>query len=366
MGHMKKSLEEIRQLNLRQLLAQRFDGDQSKMAEGIHRGVSTIRKYLSPSRERTINNTTARSIERSLDLEAGFLDSEYHGNHSIYYVTLKVSRNFTYDVVKRIQDYSEAVECSALLGEFDVLIKVEVETYHDLQVFYDKLSRLPGVQRTRTYPAVETIRWQNQQSAYEALKDPNTFKNYADEYKHQRILEYMDEIRKLENGSITSHDSQVNAVNLNELMLTVKRTFNCIRLHNEFYPDAQGYKEAEKECIANKVVSKRIITLPKAFTSDPMLHVEFATLLDSAKELIEMGSKVRFLFIEDWINTSENIHPECFAVVDDEFVYLKETEKRSRLLTRHNELNMYKTAFRANWTRSMSLEDLIDHNGAAS
>jgi len=143
MGHMKKSLEEIRQLNLRQLLAQRFDGDQSKMAEGIHRGVSTIRKYLSPSRERTINNTTARSIERSLDLEAGFLDSEYHGNHSIYYVTLKVSRNFTYDVVKRIQDYSEAVECSALLGEFDVLIKVEVETYHDLQVFYDKLSRLP-------------------------------------------------------------------------------------------------------------------------------------------------------------------------------------------------------------------------------
>jgi len=363
---MKKTLEEVRQSNLKLLLDIDFEGDIFKMSDAIHRGVSTIRKYLSPRLERVINNTTARLIERSLNLDVGYLDSEYHGNLSIYYVTLKVSRNFTYDVVNRIKDYSEAVECSALLGEFDVLIKVEVPAYHDLQVFYDKLSRLPGVQRTRTYPAVETIRWQHQQSAFESLKNPNKFTNYADEYKHQRILEYMEEIRKLENGSISSNDSLINAVDLNALMQTVRKEYNSIRLHDETYPNEQGYLAAEKERIADKVISKRIITLPKAFTTDPMLHVDYESLLETAKSIIAIGSKVRFIFIEDWMTTSENVSPECFAVVDNQYVYLRESEKRSHLLTRHSELNRYRHAFNVNWDRSMSLDDLTAHNGMVS
>ena len=363
---MKKTVEEIRQSNLKLLLNDRFEGDISEMAIAVHRGVSTIRKYLSPRRERTINNNAARTIERNLNLETDYLDSEYHGNLSVYFVTLKVSRNFTYDVVKRIRDYTEAVECSALLGEFDVLIKVEVATYHELQVFYDKLSRLPGVQRTRTYPAVETIRWQNQQSAFESLENPNEFTNYADEYKHQRILECMEEIRRLENGSISSNDSHVNGVDLNTLMLTVRHEYQSIRLHDENYPDEQGYVAAEKARIADNVVSKRIITLPKAFTENPMCHAEFESLLNTARELIDIGSQVRFLFIEDWMRTGDNITPECFAVIDNQFVYLKESDARSHLLTRHEDLDRYKNAFKVNWNRSMSLDDLVSHNSTAT
>ena len=359
---MKKSLEEIRQSNLKELLDDRFDGDIPKMAGIIHRGVSTIRKYLSQSRERVINSNTARLIERNLDLEAGYLDSEYHGSNSIYFVTLKVSRNFTYDVVKRIQDYSEAVECSALLGEFDVLIKVEVPTYHDLQVFYDKFSRLPGVQRTRTYPSVETIRWQRQQSAFKSLKNPNKFTNYADQYKHQRILEHMEEIRKLENGTISSDDQHINGVDLNALMLTVRREYRSIRLHDENYLDEQGYIEAEKARIKDKVISKRIITLPKAFTDNPTLQTDFEELLEKARELISIGSRIRFLFIEEWTRTSENINPECFAVVDDQLVYLKNSDDRSQLLTRHADLERYKNAFKVNWNRSMSIDELLAQN----
>ena len=357
-GKMKKTLEEIRQSNLRELLDDRFDGDLEKMAESIHRGVSTIRKYLSQSRERVINSNTARLIERSLKLDAGYLDSEYHGSHSIYFVTLKVSRNFTYDVVKRIKDYSEAVECSALLGEFDVLIKVEVATYHDLQLFYDKLSRLPGVQRTRTYPAVETIRWQHQQSAFTSLKNPNKFINYADEYKHRRILEHMEEIRKLENGTISSNDSHVNGVDLNALMLTVRREYRSIRLHDEKYQDEQGYIAAEKIRIDDNVISQRIITLPKSFIDNPTLSDEFETLLETARELIQIGSQIRFSFVEEWTRTGENIHPECFAIVDDQLVYHKESDERSRLLTRHADLDRYKNAFKVNWNRSMTIKEL--------
>jgi len=363
---MKKTLEEIRQSNLKQLLENNFQGDVHQLSDAIHKGVSTVRKYLSPRLERSINNTTARGIERSLELDIGYLDSKYHGNLSIYYVTLKVSRNFTYDVVKRIKDYSEAVECSALLGEFDVLIKVEVAKYHELQVFYDKLSRLPGVQRTRTYPAVDTIRWQHQQSAYESLENPNRFTSYVDEYKHRRILECMEEIRKLESGSIFSNNSRTNGVDLNALMQTVRKEFNAIRLHDESYSNEPNYQAAEKARIADNVVTKRIITLPKAFTTDPMLHVDYAALLETAKSLSNIGCQIRFLFIEDWANTSENIAPECFAVVDNEYIYLKESEQRSHLLTRHADLNRYKHAFKVNWDRSMSLETLMSHNGMSS
>ena len=360
---MKQTLEEIRQSNLRQLLEEEFEGDISKLSDAVHKGVSTLRKYLSPRRERPITPTIARGIERALNLDIGYMDSKYHGNLSVYYVTLKVSRNFTYDVVRRTKDYPEAVECSATLGEFDVLIKVEVATYHELQVFYDKLSRLPGVQRTRTYPAVESIRWQRQQSTFESLENPNEFTSYADEYKHQRILEYMEEIRKLENGNISSNDSQINGVDLNSLMLTVRKEYNAIHLHNETYPNAEGYRAAEEARIADNVISRRVITLPKAFTTDPMLHSDYETLLETARNLIDIGSQIRFIFIEDWITTIENVTPECFAVVDNEYVYLRENEKRSHLLTRHNDLNRYKHAFKVNWDRSMSLDELTSHNG---
>ncbi|MGB1311097.1 MAG: Lrp/AsnC ligand binding domain-containing protein [Leucothrix sp.] len=361
---MKKTAEEIRQSNLRYLLDNRFEGDIVKLAEVIHRGVGTIRKYLSPRRERSINSATARVIERSLALDTGYLDSEYHGKLTIYYVTLKVSRNFTYSVVERIQAYSEAVECSAILGEFDVLIKVEAATYHELQVFYDKLSRLPGVQRTKTYPAVGSIRWQRQQSANQSLQNPNSFTHYADEYKHHRILECLEEIRKLEAGNILSDDSQLNRVDLNALMLTVRTEFNAIRLHDEAYDNEAEYLAAERERIADGMISKRIITLPKNFTSNPMNQSKYDALLETAKGLIAIGSQIRFIFVEEWITNNNHI-PECFAVVDKQFVYVKENEKRSRLLTLHEDLKRYKHAFKVNWGRSMSLEDLMAYNGVS-
>lgn len=358
---MKKTPEEIRQGNLKLQLESQFEGDYEALANAIHRSKSTVIKYLSKGMVRKISANTARTIERNLQLESGYLDEEYHGSSLVYYVTLKVSRNFTFDVVKRVYEYPEAVECSALLGEYDVLIKVEVPTYHDLQVFYDKLSRMPGVQRTRTYPAVDSIRWQRPQSSYSVLKNPNKFTNYAEEYKHRRILEYMDEIRKLERGQISSDGLLQNQVDLCELMNQVKRQYLAIRLHDETYPNETAYLSAERARLADKeakVQVKRIVILPKAMVNDPMQTVEFVALLDKAREQIRAGAQLRFLFTEDWVASTRHHTPECFAVVDDEYVYLKSGEEHSRLMTKDDDVMHYQRAFAVNWDRALTLEAL--------
>ncbi len=353
---MKKTIQDIRQANLREILEEQYDNDLTRLSDAINRAQTTVRKYLSKNQFRNINTTTARSIERSLGLDSGYMDEEYHGNLNVYYVTLKVSRNFTFDVVQRIHEYKEAVECAALLGEYDILIKVEVSSFHDLQVFYDKLSRMPGVQRTRTYPAVDTIRWQRAQSAYNVLKNPNKFTNYAEEYKHKRILEYMEEIRKLESGEISSDGLLQNAVDLSELMTKVKRQYLAIRLHDETYHNETVYRNAELERLKQGVKVKRIITLPQSMPTDPRQRAEFDALMTKAKALIDIGSQIRFLFIEQWVASAKNHLPECFAVVDDEYVYLKRGETHSQLLTRSDDLATYQRAFNVNWDKAMGIE----------
>lgn len=355
---MKKTIDDIRQDNLRELLQEQFENDVNKLSRSIARAATTVTKYLSKNQSRKINSSTARSIERSLGLASGYMDEEYHGDLKVHYVMLKVSRNFTFDVVKRVYEYEEAVECAALLGEYDILIKVEVPSFHELQVFYDKLSRMPGVQRTRTYPAVETIRWQRAQSAFNVLKNPNEFTNYAEEYKHKRILEYMEEIRKLESGQVSSDGLLQNAVDLSDLMRKVKKQYLAIRLHDETYRNETSYKIAEQERISEGVKVKRIITLPQSMPNDPVQQPAFDELLNKAKALIKMGSETRFLFVEQWVASTKSRQLECFAVVDGEYVYRKRGDTHSQLLTGNDDLASYRRAFEVNWDQAMTLEEL--------
>lgn len=356
---MKKTLEEVRQSNLKRILEEEYNNDLTLLAKAIHRSVSAVKKYISPRLERKISRTIARNIEQHLQLSPSYLDVEYHGVKQVHYIMLKVNKNFTFHVVERVQDYAEAVECSALLGEYDVMVKVEVPAYHELQIFYDKLSRLPGVQRTRTYPAVETIRWQRQQSECTILKNPNNFSNYAEEYKHALILEKMEEIRSLENGKISSNNKLQNAIDLNQLMNRVKREYLAIRLHDEKYYNEAGYIAAEKARIEDHVVVKRIITLPQHFTT-PAYYTQLNDLLKKAECLSDIGSQIRFLFIEDWVESARNRQPECFAVVDNEYVYLRQNENHSRLLTKNDNLMHYRRAFQVNWDRAMTQSQLLD------
>ncbi|PWQ97659.1 hypothetical protein [Leucothrix pacifica] len=106
---------------------------------------------------------------------------------------------------------------------------------------------------------------------------------------------------------------------------------------------------------------KRIITLPKAMTQDESLAGDFKQLLDKARELIDMGSDIRFVFVENWIASTKNRLPECFAVVDDEYVYLKSGETHSRLMQQNDDIANYQKAFSVNWDRALSLEDLANN-----
>lgn len=356
---MKRSVSEIRQQNLKIILETQFNDNISELADSANRAVGTVRKYLSPNLERPINNNTARLIERNLSLSEGYLDTEYHGDKSVYYVTLKVSRNFTFEIVQQLHNYPEAVECAAALGDFDVFIKVEVPSYHELQIFFDKISRLPGVLRTRTYPSVSTIRWQRSQSELISLHNPNLMANFAEEYRHQRILEHLEAIRKLEKGTIASPDNAFNAVDMIQLMSTVKREYLAIHQHDEVYFNATEYHEAEQRQIKKGIRSRRIITLPQAYINNSKHRKALEALLETGQRLIEIGSQIRFIYVENWIAAAANSGLECFAVIDGEFVYLKDQHgKQSSLLTNQDDIRRYHQAFTRNWERAAHPDQL--------
>ena len=129
-------------------------------------------------------------------------------------------------------------------------------------------------------------------------------------------------------------------------------------MHNETYHNEAVYMASEQERLIAGVKVKRIITLPESMPNDPMQQTEFDDLLNIANELIRIGSEIRFLFVERWVASAKNNLPECFAVVDDEYVYLRRGNTHSQLLTGNDELTSYQRAFTVNWDRAMTMDEL--------
>lgn len=360
-----KSVYEIRQENLKKLLNEKFDGDYEALGKEIHKAEGTVRRLLAKGMDRKINDKTARLVEERFGLPDGYMDTLRHGHSKVYYVTLKVGHNYSAEIVKQLHDnnYPEVVECAAVLGEFDILAKVETEGFRALEIFLDKLSRLPGVMRTRTLPAINSIRWQRSQSAYVSLKDPDQFPNFAEEYKHACILQHLDEIRKLERGEIVSHDTSPNSIRLANMIKSTKRRYYAVRLHNETIPDAEVYFEAEKKALQDtKIIVKRIITLPETFIKHESHVDDLDALIETAQHMIDIGGQIRFVFDHNWVATKISTRPECFAIVDDQFIYARHlNEAQAVLQIGQDHVMTYRQAFRRNWERGITLETMIQH-----
>lgn len=360
-----QSLHTIRQQNLKQLLDEKFKGDYSALGKAIHKAEGTVRRLLAKGMDRKINDKTARLIEERFGLPDGYMDTLRHGQAKVYYVTLKVGHNYSAEIVKQLHDnnYPEVVECAAVLGEFDILAKVEAQGFRALEIFLDKLSRLPGVMRTRTLPAINSIRWQRSQSAYASLKDPDQFPNFAEEYKHELILQHLDEIRKLERGEIISHDTSPNSIRLADMIRSTNRRYYAVRLHDEKIPDAEVYFEAEKQALQDgKITVKRIITLPRTFIEHDSHLDELDQLIETAQHMIDIGGQIRFVFDHNWVTTKISTRPECFAIVDDQFIYVRHlNEPQAVLQIGQDHVTTYRQAFQRNWERGFTLEKLIQY-----
>ena len=141
----------------------RFNGAKEIFCEKVGYKLGSVNHFLSPRSQRPCSDHAARTIERRLDLETKTLDSPRIEKKQTYYVAISTNAQYTYETVRQLQSEAVVMECAAVLGDFDLLIKVEVEHFKFLDVLLAKLVKFPGVKRSRTYKAIDSLHWQRSQ-----------------------------------------------------------------------------------------------------------------------------------------------------------------------------------------------------------
>ena len=66
------------------------------------------------------------------------------------YILLTVEIGREHDVVERISAMGENVEAKIVYGEYDVIVRVEIESLKNLERIVSKIRRIPGVLKTIT------------------------------------------------------------------------------------------------------------------------------------------------------------------------------------------------------------------------
>lgn len=67
------------------------------------------------------------------------------------FVLLRIKPGMDRDVLKRVKKLTEVKEVETVYGEYDMLLKINVETLDDLDTFiFDVIRRIEGVEQTTT------------------------------------------------------------------------------------------------------------------------------------------------------------------------------------------------------------------------
>lgn len=353
---MENSVLKIRKSNLQSLLYGKFKGNTKSLAAAIGLSYSSVSKYLSETDTgRDIHSSVAREIEEKLGLPQHYLDAHKHGLQNIYYIMLKVTGNHVTDVVKMMLEYTEIQECSAVLGDFDIFAKVEVEQADLLELLLKRVSKFPGVLRTRTFTSIDSIHWQrNQAESFRIKEKKAVFDTFAERYMFQRINKHFEDIRAIEaTGEIVIPEKDINFDRAEMLSHTKKEIF-AVRLEAELSKRNEAYLNAERERIAAGVTSKRIIII-----NEKNIINKFPEIKAHGMKLKEIGCRVKFLLETDWSPTQYSVSPESFAIFDGAFVYIRDDSKKNTLIRTQTAVVLtYKAAFEANWEKAISCEEL--------
>jgi DNA-binding Lrp family transcriptional regulator len=75
------------------------------------------------------------------------------------YVLLKVKAGMERNVVNNLKAFDEVVEINELYGEWDIILKVEVERFEEMDMLLtEKIRTVSGVEDTSTMIVAEYIR----------------------------------------------------------------------------------------------------------------------------------------------------------------------------------------------------------------
>lgn len=348
----------LRATNLHRILEAEYDGDTGTFARALSVATVTLSKYLNPNSDRPCTDKAARKIEKVLRLEHCFLDRDNNVKKEIYYMALGTNAKHTYETVMFLQSEECVKECSVVLGDIDVWLKVEVENYRLLELLLAKIARLPGVERTTTYFSVNELRWQREQA--EDLHVPSHdkdkyFHSVLENFVHQKMEHYRNRVKELESDTIFVKDNDVVRIENHELISSAEKHIYATKLPFEKGLFSQKYLDQERRLIDDGVKSQRIILLDDNYKKNwPKIKKIF-------NDLKKIGSNIYFIHMNDWIGSPLSDVAEVFLIVDNAFVCLRREDGKVTIIKR-NPLTVeeYIRSFKANWAKALSLKEVED------
>lgn len=233
---MSSKKEVIRAKNLAYLIDTEFKGDTRAFAEHVDFEIGTIQKFLNPSSARPCNDRAARKIEKQMAMREFAIDSPLQQQKEVYYVEVYTNGKYTYETVSALREERHVQECSAVLGDFDIFLKIEVEHYHLLDMLLAKIARFPGVKRTKTFITLGALRSQREQEGNLNIPQKNQylyFNNGIEEFVFTKVNHFLDRIKELERGEIVVKDTDSVKIETYKLIDSVQESIFATRHHKD-------------------------------------------------------------------------------------------------------------------------------------
>ena len=352
-------IEKIRAKNLLRIIEQDFSGDRAAFGKTIGVGLESVRKYLNHNSDRPLKYKKAREIEKQLELPELCLDQQVSLSKEIYYISISTNALYTYEIVKSLKTEDFVMECSAVLGDYDIFIKAEVESYFILDVLMTKIARLPGIKKCKSYTSINHLRWQKPQEGHTHIREIDermNCKTGLESYFQERINHYFNVIKELEKGEISVRDDDELPLDSYRIIEGTEKTIHATRELGEQMPGQKEYTSTEARLIKNqKIRSQRIIF----FSEKDLSPTGFRKLEGEFRKYKNIGCHVRFMFKNQWHSDGVNTRWERFIIVDNQFVCNRIDDQKMMVFHRSPEIvQKYIERFRANWRRSLEFEKL--------
>ncbi|OQX03102.1 MAG: hypothetical protein BWK73_40560, partial [Thiothrix lacustris] len=344
-----------------------FHGNKEVFCEKVGYKVGSVNHFLSPRSQRPCSDHAARTIERRLDMEPRSLDTPRTEKKQIYYVAISTNAQYTYETVRQLQGELVVMECAAVLGDFDLLIKVEVEHFKFLDVLLAKLVKLPGVKRSRTYKAIDSLHWQRAQQEQMEVppKEHGLYVNNGiGDFIHRKLNHLFDEIKMLEQDTIIVKDHDLIGIQNHQLLEGTKKSICAIRVFSSHMSNFDEFLRAERELVKKYGVNSRRIIVLEREKSAWYRKEGYPEVKKLYEQYAETGCEVRFLYADNWIPSSREMGLEKFIILDDSFVCsrqdkhtIRKDEEEDGQVSIHSKpeiVKLYTDTFSANWNKAVS------------
>ena len=349
------------------LIDTRFEGSKEGFSEAIRYGLVTVNHFLNPHSNRRCGDKAARSIEKSLNLSRYTLDEPVKNEKEIYYVGISTNAQYTYETVLQLKNESCVQECSAVLGDFDILIKVEVESFKFLDILLAKLVKFPGVTKSQTLKAIESLHWQREQKPKMEIppkEDHLYINNGVEAFIHKKMNHLFDQVKLLERDTITIKDDEPSRVGAYELLNGTKNSICAIRNYDSKMKGFTEFNDKEKKLIDSGINSRRIIILD---SKGLWKKNGWSLVMKQYENYSGIGCNIKFLTENRWSSLGHKIGIEKFLILDSSFVCIREEETDKHddedygqvIIYRSSEvIKNYKDTFEINWNKAHTYDEL--------